>query len=92
MSNQLNEAVFVLDTPGTIIASSVHIRITGIRWVGCTAAGHQAIVTDGQAREVWASKSPIINFVDADSPTIKDFYGLIVPTLDSGKLYLELGQ
>jgi hypothetical protein len=68
------------------------VKIKGVHWVGATTAGHQVIVTDGQGRRVWASKAfNTPNPPEADTPSIPHMWGLIVPTLDSGELYLEMG-
>jgi len=71
--------------------ASETIRIKSIRWVGATTAGHAAEVQDGGGEIIWSSLASGANYVESD--LIENIHthwvGLKVPTLASGKLYIE---
>jgi len=91
MANITNQNPFIIDTPGAAVIFAQPIRVRGIRWVGATTAGHLISVTDSNDVEKWASEAAGVNHTEAD--TIKEetlWKGLKVPTMQSGKLYIEL--
>lgn len=91
MSNDITGNPWVIDTASSTTVLSRGWRLTriAVRWVGGSAAGHQAIINDASGRLLWKSVANGANYVEAD--VIKqEAQGLIVPTLDSGTLYIEL--
>ena len=70
--------------------TTMKLRVKGVRWVGATTAGHTAIIHDQNSRIVWRSVATGANYVESDLIE-NDWDGLIVPTLASGILYIELG-
>lgn len=79
-----------MDTPATTVLTTMKLRVKGVRWVGATTAGHTAIIHDRNSRIVWRSVATGANYVESDLIE-NDWDGLIVPTLASGILYIELG-
>jgi len=91
MSNLIDRDPMIIDTPGVSVLRTDPIRVRGIRWVGATTAGHQAIVTDQFGTIKWHSIANGGNNVEGDRLDNERLWsGLIVPTLESGKLYIEL--
>lgn len=91
MANDVTNNPFIIDTPGAGVIFSQPIRVRGVRWVGATTAGHLIKITDANDVEKWASEAAGANHTEAD--TIKEetlWKGLKVPTMQSGKLYIEL--
>ncbi len=91
MANDVTDSPFIIDTagPGDIVSYSFRVR--GIRWVGATTAGHTVSITDSNDVVKWESEAAGANHTEAD--TIADeklWKGLRVPTLASGKLYIEV--
>ena len=93
MANDLTGNPLKIDTadPGAIITTD--IKISKIRWVGATTAGHQAVVHDQNSNLFWESICPGDNYVEESDFTTtnqnkRTIHGLIVPTLGSGKLYI----
>lgn len=93
MSNVLTFPVYAIDTAATIIAADQPVKLNGVRWVGSvtTSAGHIVHITDGRGNTVWRSVATGAYYVEADTPAIRGFNGLIVATISSGTLYLEMG-
>ena len=90
MANDLTKRPWKVDTAAATVLSSDRLRVKGVRWVGATTAGHTAIIHDKNSRVVWSSVATGANYVESDLIE-NDWEGLIVPTLGSGILYLELG-
>jgi len=91
MANDVTNSPFIIDTPGAGVIFAQAIRVRGIRWVGGTTAGHLVSVTDSNDIEKWASEAAGANHVEADDIYDEKLWqGLKVPTLQSGKLYIEL--
>ncbi len=79
---------FVIDTPGGGIIYGQEIRVQAFEWISPSAvAGHQCIVQDKNGINVWESVASGANYEDKDFLDFS-FFGLIVPTLASGKLYI----
>lgn len=78
----------VIDTPGGGAIYSQEIKVQAFRWVSPTAvAGNQCIVQDKNGISIWESVASGANYEDVDHIEFS-FFGLIVPTLSSGKLYI----
>ncbi len=93
MGNDLTKNPWLVDTAASTVLSADALRIRGVRWVGATTAGHAATITDKNARIVWTSVATGANYVESDMINTGDrgwdWDGLAVPTLASGKLYIE---
>jgi len=89
MANTLIGKVWNIDTAGASPLTSARIRLWGVRWTGATTAGHEAIVHDKHGNIIWRSVANAANYVEADGPN-RVYEGLIVPTLGSGTLDLEV--
>ena len=90
MANDLTKNPWKIDTAAATVLSTLKLRVKGVRWVGATTAGHTAVIHDQNSRLVWTSVATGANYVESDLIE-NDWDGLIVPTLASGILYLELG-
>lgn len=89
MSNQLAAKPWVVDTASATAITTQYLKICEIEWVGYDAASHTVVVTDKNGNEVWralgnSDKTPVISRV------IGWVEGLIVSTLDSGKLLITI--
>lgn len=93
MSNVLTFPVYKIDTVGTIIAADKPVKLNGVRWVGTstTAAGDAVEIRDGRGNTVWQTVATGAYYVEADTPAIRHFMGMVVATLNSGTLFLEMG-
>lgn len=93
MANNFTSNPWIIDTAGATVLSNDLLRVRGVRWVGGTTAGHQAIITNAAGKVMWESLASGANNVEADniqgSPGA-NWAGLVVPTLGSGRLYIEL--
>lgn len=67
-------------------------NITKIRWVGGSTAGHQALVYDNLGNPKFATVATGANYVESESFEVQPLacVGLVVPTLDSGTLYIYI--
>ena len=90
MANDLTKNPWQVDTAAGTVLTTMKLRVKGVRWVGATTAGHTAIIHDQNSRIVWRSVATGANYVESDLIE-NDWDGLIVPTLASGILYIELG-
>src|SRR6267142_2538687 len=94
LANDFTSNPWIVDTPAATILSTDQIRVRGVRWVGATTAGHAAEIQDQAGKVKWSSVASGANYVEADllnSPPIGfNANGLKVPTLASGKLYIEI--
>ena len=91
MANDITNNPFVIDTPGAGALVTYSFRVRGIRWVGATTAGHLVSVTDQNDVVKWEGEAAGTNHTESD--TIQDeklWKGLKVPTLRSGKIYIEV--
>lgn len=81
---------WMVDTAATITTDRV--RILGFRWVGADSAGDACIVQDGKGVTIWESLCAGSNYVESDMyPAARSYTGLIVATIDSGRLYVTFG-
>jgi hypothetical protein len=93
MANDITKWPLVIDTAsGTAVLTS-SLRIKKIRWVNATTAGHQASIQDQNGNIFWESIASGANYVEESDFSTEEshrpvLYGLKVPTLGSGKLYL----
>jgi outer membrane protein assembly factor BamB len=78
----------VIDTPSGSVIYTQEIRVQAFRWVAPAAvAGNTCVVQDKNGTPIWESVASGTNYEDVDHLEFS-FYGLIVPTLASGKLYI----
>jgi len=91
MANALDQNPMKVDTASAtaLFPATVRLYIKGVRWVGATNAAHTAVITDAAGDAVWNSVANAANYVESDS--VDDWVdGLVVPTLGSGILYIQL--
>ena len=90
MSNDLTGDPYIIDTAAATVLSTNNLYIKSIRWVGGTTAGHTAIIQDQTGNVIWSSVASGANYVESE--IIEQWInGLIVPTLASGVLYIQIG-
>lgn len=98
MPNVLDQTPLILDSTGNNLVTG-KIWIAKIRWVGASAAGHTAVIKDGNSKIIWASIAPgTANNLEIDTFPSTAFLkcdgssttGLSVTTLASGILYIYL--
>lgn len=90
MSNDLTQDPYIIDTAAATVLSTDNLYIKSIRWVGGTTAGHTAIIHDQKSNIIWSSVASGANYVESE--IIEQWIdGLIVPTLASGVLYIQIG-
>lgn len=89
MANQLAVLPWVIDTQSATAITASRLKILHMEFTGYTDATHKCAVTDAAGNPVWQAdgrtdldpvRSGIIGWIN----------GLIVPDLDSGKLYVYL--
>lgn len=97
MANDLTGNTWKIDTASATPIITQDVYIESIRWVGATTAGHAAIVTDNRTSPdtKFSSLANGANFIDEKSyigapSNSRCLGGIIVPTLDSGILYIDL--
>lgn len=89
MANNLTGPVWRIDSPSATLLYKDLIHIKGIRWISKSAtAGDDVEIHDGQDRIIWQSVASGSNYVEADQ-TSRYIFGISVPILDSGTLYIE---
>lgn len=94
MANDLTKNPWIIDTAGAGALTTLNAKIKGFRWVSAAAAaGHACVVQDQNSRTIWESVAAGANHVDADTFDSTDTVsGIKVPTLASGKLYIEFAH
>lgn len=63
------------------------VKISYLRWVGATTAGHTLDVQDGKGNTVFPSEADGANFLDI-CPIFDTIRGVDVATMQSGTLYI----
>lgn len=90
MANDLTADPYIIDAAAATVLSTINLYIKSIRWVGGTTAGHTAIIHDKNSNVIWSSVASGANYVESE--IIEQWVdGLIVPTLASGVLYIQIG-
>lgn len=80
----------ILEVPSTTVLFTSRLYIKSIRWVDATTAGHTAVLAGKGGRTFFASEASGDNFID--SFLYEGWVeGLQIPTLASGKVYLQIG-
>lgn len=89
MANDISADPWIIDTAAATVLSTNMLNIKSIRWVGATTAGHTAIIHDKDSNVIWSSVASGANYVESE--IVEQWvHGLIVPTLASGVLYIQL--
>ena len=90
MANNLKSQTWYVDTTGTLIATGRRFRLTGVQWISASAsAGDTVIITDGPGNRIWGAVAAGSNQDTKDGPN-RFYNGLIVTTLASGYLLLDI--
>lgn len=96
MANDLTRSPLIVDTAhATNVIVGGPRRITKIIWSGASTAGHAAEIQDkAAARVVWKATATGngATVVDPTGLAVENGRELIVPTLQSGVLYLYLAD
>jgi hypothetical protein len=79
---------WVLDTASGTAVQTGNIKVSCIRWVGATTAGHQAILTDNAGKVVWEEVAAGSNFSTSECVPLFFTGGLKLTKPGSGKVYL----
>jgi hypothetical protein len=92
MSNDLTKNPWLIDSAASTVLSTNQLRITAIRFVGATTAGHECKLTDQNGVIIFSSFATAANFLDSQIFPNGGLQvsGLIAPTLGSGKVYVYL--
>lgn len=89
MVNQIGPRHFMIDTPGATPIWLSGLSIASITWTAATAAGHQAIVQNAAGtRTIFDAKASEANDFETSVYDCGWVEGLLVPTLQSGKLLI----
>ena len=94
MVNDITTNPIIVDTAdATAEIISYSAMVSSVRWVADATANDQAVIQDGNGNVKWSSLASGVNYVEAE----KDFEphlwiqdGLVVPTLESGTLYITI--
>lgn len=87
MANDITNNPHILDTAGTIYDATKRPRISGVVYVGATAAGHRAVLTDFNDNVVY---DLIANGPDPVIPIPANPLGLKLQSISSGKVYVYI--
>ena len=95
MANALNDHVLIVDTADAAnvavggVVLNEEVRVKTIRWVGtaATAAGHTAVVQNGDGKDMWDDIATGANYRHESRLDLRFTHGVRVTTLSSGKLY-----
>ena len=93
MANDLTANPLILNTAhASDVVLGARRRIQGIKWVGASTAGHQAVLKGKvSTRVIWESIATAANFsIPLDVLDLFVAEEVILPTLGSGILYLYL--
>lgn len=91
MANRLTGQVWEIDSSGKLVVAGQEFKIKGIAWVGA-AVNAVMQVCDASCNVVWRSEASIAKWVDRDY--FQDggllMRGLTIPSVPSGKLYIQV--
>lgn len=87
-ANDISKYPYIIDTAGATTIISTRVWVTGIRWVGATTAGHQAVIQDANGRVLWEAIAGTTNWDEESFIPMVWRDGFKVSTLTSGKLYI----
>lgn len=82
----------VVTVPSPNAIKTETFNINKIRWVGGGAAGHQVLIRDNLGNVKFSTVATGANYVESESFEVQPLacVGLVVPTLDSGVLYVYI--
>lgn len=93
MANRLEDNIFIIDTvPVTLFSATERARISKIRWVGATNAGHVATIQNLAATPatLWEDNANSTDYTSESTEPFDFRDGVAVTALGSGILYLYL--
>jgi hypothetical protein len=98
MANDLTGNTWKIDTASATPIITQDVYINSIRWIGATTAGHEAKITDnnGASPDIkYSAFADGANFIDEKNyvgapANSRCVGGIIVPTLGSGILYIDI--
>ena len=95
MANDLTKNPWVVDTASGTAILSDWADVRSIQWIGGTTAGHAAIVQDKDGTVIWRRLAAAVNAnfdTEFQGRWGRRVNGLLVPTLDSGTLYITFAH
>ena len=93
MPNDVTTHVHRIVTPGPGLLMAETIAVLDIRWVSPSAAqGDQVVLEGADGRILWESVADGAHYVERDYIGQVGVGGYRVPALDSGTLYIRLGD
>jgi hypothetical protein len=88
-ANDLARSPMMIDTAMTTSVLNTGVRITNMRWVNVTTAGHKLILNDSTGRKIFEATCPS-GASEYELPLpLSSARGLIVTRIDSGLLYVS---
>jgi len=88
MANIITANPWKIDTASaTAVSTDNNLKVKFVRWVGATTAGHRCVIQDEEATPFWDAYANATNYTERDELNLSR-NGIIVPTLDSGTLYI----
>jgi hypothetical protein len=89
MANEVAANPWEIDTAGVTVLANFHVKIGTVIWKGYTAGTDDVVITDKEGNTVFEANGR------ADLDPISEYLGawvngLIVPTLDAGKVLIFL--
>lgn len=89
--NRTTGNVHRIDTPGPGLLYPESVMIEDVRWVSpLGVAGHRVEITDAQGFVLWESVVDQPNYVERDVVEQLALGGYVVPTLQSGAIYIRI--
>lgn len=93
MANDFDGNPFIIDTVDlSDVLNGKPFNMQTIAWTAPLAVnGHRVILTDARDRVIWESVANGASYREVDHLTPREeFYGLKIPTLDSGRLLIYI--
>ena len=88
-ANDIGRSPLLIDTPTTAPIFSTGVKITSIRWVNVTTAGHKLILVDSTGRRLFETTAPA-GASEYELPLpLSTTKGLSVLQIDSGTAYIS---
>jgi hypothetical protein len=87
MADDLDGNPWVIDTTGA--KTSKEVRIDRIAWKNATTLDHTVLIVDGSGKVIFEDFASGATY-NTSQPIGRDYTGVTVQTLSSGKLYIDI--
>ena len=87
-ANDVQRSPWLIDTATTTPIVTGQIRISSLRWVGVTTAGHKLILVDRNGRKLFETTAPAGGSEYELPLPVTSNTGVSVQQIDSGLLYV----